>query len=226
MIKGRCSIIIPCYNHAQYLSDAIDSAKAQTYEDIEIIVVDDGSTQDLSPVMHKYRQDVDWIHYYRQENQGLSSARNNGIANASGEWILPLDSDDKIHRTFVAKAIQANSDIVSSWLKFFGTYDSTWSPDPQPSPESFLSRNQINCCSMFRKEMWKKLGGYDEGMRDGFEDYEFWIRATKAGYKVVVLQEALFFYRKHGRSMIDMALTKKDKIVKYMKTKHPDLRYA
>lgn len=224
MIPGRVTVVIPCYNHAQYLSDAIDSVVAQTYEDLEVIVVDDGSTQDLSPIKHKYYREATWIQFIRQENKGLSAARNTGISRATGEWILPLDADDKIHRTFIEKAVNANSDIVSSWLKHFGKMDATWRVPANPSPESFLSRNQINCCSLFRKSMWLHIGGYDEQMRDGFEDYEFWIRATKAGYRVVVLQEPLFFYRKHGPSMISSALKKKNQILAYIKTKHPDLR--
>src|SRR5688500_19386279 len=98
MISGRCSVVIPCYNHSQFLEDAINSAKAQTYEDIEIIIIDDGGTQDLSPIKYKYSRDAEWIKFYRQDNKGLSAARNLGIKLASGEFILPLDADDKIDR--------------------------------------------------------------------------------------------------------------------------------
>lgn len=223
MIKGRVSIIIPHYNQLDYLEQAISSAKAQTYEDIEIVVVDDASTQNPRSLMQRHVST--WCHIVSHTNNlGLSAARNTGIQYASGEWILPLDADDMIDKRYVEKAVNANTDIVSSWLQYFGRYNATFRPEPHYDYQDFLVRNRINCCSMFRKEMWEKIGGYDQNMKLGFEDWEFWIRATKAGYKVVVLQEPLFLYRKKGyASMIDNALKKKSEIVAYMKTKHPDL---
>lgn len=221
MIPGRVTIVIPHYNQVQYLEQAIESAIAQTYEDIEIIIVDDGSTHDVGPLDRKYRDRHTWIRFLGKTNGGLSSARNYGIKHASGEWILPLDADDKIHRTYVEKAVRANTDIVSCWIQYFGQQNTLFKiTDAQPTHSHFLKRNRINCCSLFRKSMWLDIGGYDENMRDGYEDWEFWIRATAAGYKVVVLQEALFYYRKHGKSMVDHAIKNKSKIVQYMSSKH------
>jgi GT2 family glycosyltransferase len=112
-------------------------------------------------------------------------------------------------------------DIISTGLQFFGNKVGKLKPPPTPSHSEFLVRNQINCCSMYRKIMWEKVGGYDEKMRDGFEDYDFWLRCTAVGYKVRVIQEPLFFYRRHGPSMITHARENKQKIMAYLRTKFP-----
>lgn len=222
MIPGRVSIVIPCYNQEEYLTDAIKSAEGQTHEDIEIVVVDDGSVPPLNK--NNYPQ---WIDIIPQANKGLPAARNAGIQVASGEWILPLDADDKIHPDFITKALataaQHNADIISTGLQFFGTKVGKLMPEPAPTHRDFLRKNRINCCSLFRKAMWVKLGGYDERMRDGFEDWYFWLCATAAGYTVRVVQEPLFYYRRHGPSLINHARANREKIVTYMRTKFPNL---
>jgi glycosyltransferase involved in cell wall biosynthesis len=220
------SIVIPFYNQLEYVRDAIDSAKDQTYEDIEIVIVDDGSTQDLTPVRQSYQKDAAWIAFLKQSNKGLSAARNAGIEFARGEWILPLDADDKISPEYISKSIayaqQKNVDIVSTYLRTFGRVDVVHRPEESKSSyEHFLDRNRINCCSMFKRSMWQALGGYDENMRIGFEDWDFWIRATQAGYKVGIVPEELFFYRKRGPSMLTAARKQRAKILAYMRTKYP-----
>lgn len=214
----RVSIVIPCYNQAKYLVDAIESVKLQTYEDIEIIIVNDGSTANLTHIESQYKFDAYYIKFINQNNKGLSAARNTGIRNASGTFILPLDADDRIAPDFIENTI-CHKDIVAGWCQEFEQSNKLWEPIPNPTYEDFVKRNQINHCALFKKEMWEELGGYDENMRDGFEDWDFWLRATKAGYKVTVTPEALFFYRKHGPSMVNHALKNKTKIMEYMKAK-------
>jgi glycosyltransferase involved in cell wall biosynthesis len=220
MIKNRVSIIIPCFNHEMYLSDCLASVKAQTHEDIEIIIVDDGS----HPVINR-RNYEDWIIIIRQENKGLPAARNAGIKEASGEWILPLDADDKIAPTCVAKMLAAteSAHIISSGITMFGNRKGYKEPPPAPKHKDFLMRNQINCCSLFSKAMWEKIGGYDERMRDGYEDWGFWLKATKAGYTVKTINEPLFFYRKRGNSLLTNAQRNKPKILQYMKQQFPTI---
>lgn len=212
----RVSIVIPCYKQAHYLSDAIQSAINQIYKDIEIIVVNDGSPDNTSDVARKFKQ----VKLIEQANAGLSAARNAGIKAATGGWILTLDADDKIDPTFIEKTIR-KADIVSTKVQNFGDSTRKWEPPTlYPKHEDFLRHNQINCCSLFKKDAWAMVGGYDEKMKLGFEDWDFWIRATGAGFNVAVVPEHLFFYRKHGPSMVTEANNNRDKIKKYMRTKY------
>lgn len=200
MSTDLVSVIIPCYNQAQYLSEAIESVLNQTYNNIEVIVVDDGSPDNTEQVARKYP-----VKYIKKENGGVSSARNAGIKASNGKWILTLDADDIIDKDYIKKAVGLN-DIVSSNLKTFGLENGVWdSPNTYPTFEQELWQNQIHCCSLFKKEIWEKVGGYDENMKNGYEDWDFYTRAMYYGYKTTVIREPLFFYRKHGKSMIDDA---------------------
>lgn len=208
----KVSIIIPCYNQAEYLKEAIDSAKAQTIP-CEIIVVDDGSTDNSLEVAISNTPSM----IIQKTNGGVASARNAGIKEAKGEYILTLDADDKITPDFVEKCLEANNDIVGTWQQEFGASDRIWEFRDKPIHNEFLKNNQINCCSLFKKEIWEKIGGYDENMpHQGYEDWDFWLRATKAGYKVTVIPEILFFYRKHGDSMITNTVKHHNELLNYM----------
>lgn len=215
--NNRVSVVIPCYKQAHFLSAAIYSVKAQTYKDVEIIVVNDGSPDNTS-----YMAKTHSVKLIEQPNKGLGAARNAGIKKASGGWIITLDADDKLHPQFIEKTI-GKSDIVSTGLETFGTQKRRWiSQTPNPTHKDFLQRNHINCCSLFKKDVWTMAGGYDENMRDGYEDWDFWIRATQAGFNVQVINEFLFFYRKHSVSLFAHAKNNHDKIVSYMRGKYPE----
>lgn len=215
--NDRVSIVIPCYNQGIYLSDAIDSALAQTYKNIEVIVVNDGSVDNTALVARAYGSRIKYI---EQKNRGLSGARNAGIKASSGGWILPLDADDKLHRDYIQKTI-GRSDIVCPTLVTFGDYTERWRPPlERPTYADLIKRNQMFCCSIFKKEVWTQSGGYDEAMRDGYEDWEFWIRAAKCGFKILTTKDEMFFYRKHGKSMIDHAKQKHQSNISYIYTKH------
>lgn len=205
----KVTIVIPCYNHAQYLPEAIESALAQTIP-CEVIVVNDGSTDNSSEIAKKYPVKV-----IDKENGGLSSARNAGIKEATGEWILTLDSDDKIDPKFIEKTIGKN-DIVATGQQEFGDTNRAWFPRNEIFHELFQFGNQINCCSLYKKKVWETIGGYDENMREGYEDWDFWYRATKAGFKISVVPELLFFYRKHGTSMVTHAIKNHDRLKQYI----------
>jgi glycosyltransferase involved in cell wall biosynthesis len=206
----RTTIVIPCYNQAKYLPDAIESALNQTVK-CDVIVVDDGSTEDIYSAAMNYP-----IAFIKQENRGLSAARNIGILCARTEFVLPLDSDDKIANDMVEKCLSVDADVVGVGQETFGDYVTSHIFKQQPTYVDFRNANQVNCCSLFKKEMWQKLGGYDESMREGYEDWDFWLRASKAGYKFKTIPEILFYYRKHGKSMIDSTVQKHDIIKKYM----------
>lgn len=189
----KVSIVIPVWGeYTKYLDECIENVKQQTFKEYEIIIVKDKTD--------------------------LPSARNEGIRRASGKYILCLDVDDKIHPLFIEKTI-GKDDIVSVGQKMFGQTYQLWTPKEHPTFEDFLLGNQIHCCSLFKKEIWEKIGGFDEDMKDGYEDWDFWLRATNAGYTITTIQETLFMYRQHPNSMIKKTVQKHDEIYKYIISK-------
>ena len=207
------TIIIPNYNYSQYIGEAIESALAQTHK-CDVIVVDDGSTDNSIEIIRKYP-----VMLIGKQNEGISKTRNCGVREAKTEWILQLDADDKIDPTFVEKTI-GQADIVGTFQEEFGTHSAKHPFDLEPTYEMFRLNNRVNCCSLYRKSMWEVLGGYDEFLGgkpyQGYEDWDFWLRATFAGYRVKVIPEYLFFYRFHGVSGNVTAISNHEKNLKYM----------
>lgn len=201
----RVSVVIPCYNHGRYLDEAIDSVLAQTFDDFEIVVVDDGSTDAFTRDLLKgYRREKTRV--LRTVNMGLAAARNNGIAAAVGEYILPLDADDRIEPTYLQQAISVlDGDprvaIVYCRARLFGAVESEWLL-PEYSLERMLLDNIIFCSALFRRSDWTAIGGYDPGMVYGWEDYDFWLGIIERGGQVVRLPEILFCYRVASDSMV------------------------
>jgi len=196
--KTKVSVIIPCYNLGSYLGDAVDSVLGQTFKDFELIIVDDGSTEDdtIATIKEISARDPR-ISTFRTKNQGLSAARNYGISKAKGEYILTLDADDKISTFYLQKAVRildsGKADIVSPWIKCFGM-ESTEIKNESGSLELLLAKNILAVASVYRREIWEKTGGYDTSF-NAFEDWDFWISAVLKGYTWKTLQEFLFFYR-------------------------------
>ena len=196
---GKVSVIIPCYNDGEYLEDAIQSVVKQTYRDIEIIVVNDGSTSKstmkcLFEIESKYSLKL--IHTF---NLGPSVARNKAIQACSGEFILPLDADDLIAESYVEKSVkilqqQKQVGIVYCKADFFGMKSGPCI-FPTFSPPELAWANMIFNCALFRKSDWQNHGGYDVDFMHGEEDYDLWIKFVKSGLEVVCIPEVLFFYR-------------------------------
>lgn len=201
----RVSVIIPCYNHGRYLNEAIDSVEAQTFDDFEIVIVDDGSTDaftiDLLKGYHREKTRV-----LQTANMGLAAARNNGIAAAVGQYILPLDADDRIEPTYLQQAVAVldrdpQVAIVYCRARLFGAVESEWLL-PEYTLERMLLDNVIFCSAVFRRSDWTAIGGYDPGMVYGWEDYDFWLGIIERGGQVVRIPEILFCYRVASDSMV------------------------
>lgn len=223
-IKEKVSIVIPCYNQAQFLSDAIMSALNQTYESIQVVVVNDGSTDETNKVIQHFQQRKSSsraeLIVVTQENKGLSAARNAGVKASSGSWIVCLDADDKLAPAYIEKTIGI-SDIVCTGTIEFGDRSRLWkSPLTNVYYEQLLVKNRLNYAAIYKKEVWNKVGGYDEQMKLGFEDFRFWLDASKFGFKIRLINEFLFYYRKHGKSMFSEALKRREEIIEYIKQYH------
>ncbi|MCF8321924.1 MAG: glycosyltransferase family 2 protein [Flavobacterium sp.] len=224
---AKVSIIVPCYNQAIYLDETLQSVLDQTYTNWECIIVNDGSPDDTEKVTKQWCGKDSRFIYIHKQNGGLSSARNYGIQAAKGKFILTLDADDKYAPTFIEKALvilNGNNDIgiVSSWIiRFKDSKDICLIKPNGIVLQDFLFQNSANGTSLFKKECWEQVGGYDEKMKWGYEDWEFYIRVCQLGWKMHVIQEPLFFYRQHDISMRTVALNDYDvEIKKYIYYKH------
>lgn len=204
MEKPLVSIIVPCYNQGQYLTEALESVQVQTYSNWECVIVDDGSTDNSKEVALPYCNRDKRFKYIYQENQGPSVARNNAIKNSHGEYILPLDGDDKIHKDYVNHAVKILNmnkgvKIVYSQAELFGNASGEWIMEDFHT-DSFLVRNCIFCTAMFRRKDYDQTKGYNPNMREGLEDWDFWLSLLEKGGKVYKIPHIYFFYRIKGYS--------------------------
>jgi hypothetical protein len=221
------SIIIPCYNDVEYIEQSVLSALSQTYPFTEVIVVDDGSNEETKVILKKLECKITKL--ITQGNKGQSTARNVGIQESKGNYILVLDSDDYFEPTFCEKAIgvfleNENVKIVTcSMNRIIGNrIHDVFSPQG-----GFLKDFLINNCAtgsaMYRKEDWRIVGGYDQNMNKGFEDWEFYIRLIKDGGRAYVIQETLFNYRMRENSTTAKANMIKYDLLKFIYKKHQTL---
>ena len=220
------SVIVPCYNQAQYLDECLQSVLDQTYPNWDCIIVNDGSPDNTEEVAKKWLEKDARFKYYYKENRGLSSARNFGIGKAEGEWILPLDSDDYISNDYLdlAKNHFANQDlkVIYCEAQKFGVLNENWKLK-EFSLFNLAVENLIFCSAFFRKEDWEKVGGYDENLLHGLEDWDFWISLLKNDGKVLKLNEICFFYRIKENSMLkDLKMSKNSLPLMYIEKKHID----
>lgn len=221
------SVIIPCYNQGVYLPEAVESVLSQSFADFEIVIVNDGST-DAATVSCCNSYDDPRIKVLNTTNQGLASARNNGIESASGTYILPLDADDKIGPAYLADAVevlekQPEIGIVYCKARLFGAVEGDWHLPPYQL-EEMLRDNVIFCTALFRKQDWRKAGGYDQGMVHGWEDYDLWLSLIESGLQVHRLDGTHFFYRVASDSMVrSSAREKKVAMFKRIYQRHQKL---
>lgn len=204
----RFSIIVPTYNQQEFLPDTIDSILDQTYKDYEVIIVNDGSPDHSREIAEKYSKEhgTKLIRVINQVNKGLSSARNTGIMNARGEYLLPLDSDDCLLENCLdemAKAIEnTNADIVVPSFKNFGFSNTPVIVHPQPTIELFKTvGNLFPYFSAIKKEVLLEVGGYSPRMTWGAEDFHLWFDLLSRGKTVCILPEILVLYRTRENSM-------------------------
>ncbi|CAK8724903.1 hypothetical protein KKHLCK_15320 [Candidatus Electrothrix laxa] len=194
----KISVVIPCYNHGHYIDRAVNSILNQTVDDIEIIVVNDGSTDPFTADKLK-KYDKPKTRVLHTVNQGPSAARNFGITQAVGKYILVLDADDYYLPTFLEKGSavldqHSNVGIVACGIQHFGL-DSGRKMPLGGDVRTFLAPSGLTGSALLRKVCWEQTGGYDETMKTtGYEDWNFWLDVTKREWAVHIIKEYLFYY--------------------------------
>ena len=222
----KLSIVIPCFNHGQFIKAAVESVETCPSELYELIIVDDGSTEEATASVMSDLKNLGY-RVITQDNQGLPAARNAGIAASGGKYVLPLDSDNKIRAAFVEKAVRVLDDrpevaIVHSDFQYAGLLDHLARISPFDL-KTMLYSNRIDACAVYRKEVWTACGGYDSQMVDGLEDWEFWLNAYSRGFHFLHLDMVGFDYTARKDSMLDRAKSEQTwrKLVAYIVKKHP-----
>ena len=207
--KPLISIIVPCFNYGMFLRGAIESVLDQTYRRFEIIVINDGSTDEFTKQLLR---DLNYpkTRVIHQHNQGLAQTRNNGAIQAAGKYICFLDADDLIEPTYLEKTLsflESDESLGScySWVRCFGDRDSIWrTSDLDPF---FLRRGTTaSSHSVIRKEAWEKVkaangAGFLSKYNGYFEDWVFWIDMVQCGYRGHAIEEPLIRYRIHRSSL-------------------------
>lgn len=229
------AVVIPLFNYDRYVVEALDSVAAQTLADIELVVVDDCSTDRSLAVA------IDWLgrHWRRfvratilrnRGNQGLPLTRNTGFTWAESPLIFPLDADNRLAPECLellrGRLDGASAAAVHPTLQRFG--GCTYRHVAQPwSPDRLRHGNYIDAMALIRKSAWSHVGGYTKGDFVGWEDYELWCKFVEHGLWSEPVPEAVACYRVHGESMLSMrtnAAGRRAEVVQAIHAAHPWLR--
>ncbi len=222
------TIVVPCYNQGAFVREAVASAQRQTYPHVGCIVVDDGSTDALT-VQTLAQLAYEGVHVLRQENRGLSAARNAGIRASDTPFFVPLDADDRLRTTFVERLMpllqrDARLGYAYSHAHLFGARRRVWRC-PAYEPRRLLLHSLSTATAVVRRSAFDDVGGYAEDLRLGYEDWDFWLALLEAGYHGRCLPRILFEYRQHapGQSMLGRLAAHRAELVQRMIAHHADL---
>ena len=223
-MKPLVSVIVPLYNAAPYVVEALESIVASTYRPIEVVVVDDGSTDDGLFQVEDFAKTHPEVTVLTQSNSGASAARNHAIRCSHGIYILPVDADDLIHPLYIEEAVavlESRSDVrvVSCRADFFGAKSGEWTFPPF-SKELLARKNMIHTCSMYRRSDWDQTAGYNEHCA-AREDWDLWLSLFESGGEFVRLPEIRFHYRirMDSKRVQDRAL--KRQLIEEINRRHP-----
>ena len=221
------SVIIPCFNLGEYLDEAVGSVLAQTYQDFEILIVDDGST-DLATrqLLEDYARPRTTV--FRTPNRKLAAARNFLVARARGRYLCALDADDKLHPEYLERTVavleaEPSVTFVSTHLQMFGEETAVWPSVARCDLPMLLCDDTIITAALVRRDAVVACGAYDESMpHQGDEDWDLWTTLVENGYRGVILPDVLFFYRRRPNSMCIQCTTGQVHLdlISYLAQKH------
>lgn len=226
-MRKKVSVIITCYNYGEYLDEALDSVLNSLYDNFEIILVDDGSTDayTIEKIKEIENKNINNLKIIRQENSGVSISRNNGFKSSTGDYIVFLDADDKIDKKYIPKCVdildsKENIDFVYTNSIFFNENKKKKIFNLKYNFYSLLFRNYIPITSMIRREAFLSIGGYK---KCSYEDWELYINLGKNNFNGYNLKEYLFFYRVHNNSKQKKDDNNKELNIKEIQKIHQDI---
>ena len=219
------SVIVPCYNQGQYLAEALDSVLSSTLQDWECIIVNDGSTDNSADVAKRFVERDSRFRLLYQQNAGPSAARNHGVNESTGEFILFLDGDNKIESEYISSGVsylKRHTDCTLFYCKArtFGSEEKikNWN---YTTYRNLLRYNSIDCCSIIRRKDFDRAGGFVENMR-GYDDWDFFIRLLYKHDVVYQDERELFHYRvgANQNSVNAGAIARQDALTLYIYQKN------
>jgi len=224
----RVSVVVPCFNDGGFLAEALDSVAAQIVQDLEVIVVDDGSTDAATratlAALDRPRTRV----IGTRDNRGLAAARNLGLAEARGAYLCALGADDRLAPRYLEATLsrlEADPSLtwVSTWLQTFGDESWVWRPE-RCDVAALLAECTVHGAALVRLDAVRAAGGYDERMREGNEEWDLWLRLAERGHCGVILPEALFYYRRRPGSLSAITLAPENhlRLVRTLLEQHHD----
>jgi GT2 family glycosyltransferase len=229
----RLAAVVPAWNQPQHLAAAVRSALDQEIETgVGVVIVNDGCPDSETDRIGQTLRDAepDRVAYLHQANAGLAAARNAGIRRAFARWpqveaVFPLDADNRLSpHTLAQLAAILEEQPQAAWaypaLEFFGAEEGEWQVPGPYLPYRQLLSNQCDAGSLIRRTVFDAGIGYDETMRDGFEDWEFYLRATLAGFGGVPAGRCGFRYRRHPESMVAGALQRAELLEAEIRRRH------
>lgn len=212
------------YNAAPYICEALESIVASTYRPIEVIVMDDGSRDDSLRVAQEFAKAHAEVRVLHQPNSGASAARNNAIRASRGEYILPVDADNRIHPLYIAEAeavLESRSEVrvVACRAEFFGDRTGEWITPPF-SKQLLARKNMIDTCAMYRRADFDKTRGYMTTCA-AREDWDLWLSLFELGGEFVRLPDIRLYYRVRAGSKRVQDRALKRKLVDEINRRHP-----
>ena len=223
------TVVIPCFNHGQFVRDAIRSVEECDQAAYELIIVNDGSTDSFTQQVMK-ELEAEGYHVINQTNQGLAAARNNGIRAGTGRYALPLDADNLIRPNYLRVATELLDKlpevaVVYGRPAYFGeNTDRHFDIGGAFDLFRLLRDNYIDACAVIRKSAFEECGGFDSAMPSpGYEDWDLWLKFVARGHRLHFVDEILFDYRIRHDSMIHKAVAGNGfpKVFAYLCEKHP-----
>jgi glycosyltransferase involved in cell wall biosynthesis len=200
MTEPLISIVVRCHNYGRYLPEAIESALAQDYPNLEVIVIDDGSTDDSLEVASRYR---DRVKVFTQQNEGLARTSNRGASEAKGEYVMFLDADDRLEPTYVSELHDAldrkpEASFAYCSARLFGAESRIAPARPFSAFSLVRGRNYVNTSALTRRGDYLDAGGYPKDLGEGaFDDWDFWLTMVKRGHRGTYVPKPLLLWRRH-----------------------------
>lgn len=226
------SIIMPVFDPGPALARALDSVFAQTFADRELVIVDDGSRAAETRTLLDRAAARPGVRLVRTENQGPSAARNRAITEARGALILPLDADDWLEPRYLERTVpvfeaEPQLGVVHPWVGLTGAHRGVWKTGAFAIPD-LLVRCTVHIATLFRRELWTQVGGFDPSFHETGEDWDFWIAAAARGWRGRAVPEVLCWYnrRPDSREAGVRASGRTAGLVQRIVAKHRDLYVA
>lgn len=222
------SFVIPCYNHGRFVAEAVRSCLDQIDTSVEVIVVDDGSDDGSTPAACDELESGS-VRVVHQHNAGLPAARNAGAKLANGQFLVFLDADDWVEPTFASKLgalLDQDTDASHAYCQEHLTdlgNDVVWRV-PAWDPILLMVTNLHPVTCLIRRDRFEAAGGFDEGMTEGYEDWDLWLRFASRGWHGVRCREPLFNWRRHShQTMIDDAVVRHEALYRRLLENHRTL---